>query len=218
MWVWSLHWEDTLEEGRATNSSILAWRIPRTEEPGGLQSIALQRVGHDWSDLACMHTQEYFRYSWGSLDIEEIKPVNPKGNQPWVFTKGLMLKLQCFGYLMRRASSLEKTLMLGKIEGKRERGWERIKWLDSITNSVDEFEQTPGKSGRQKIPDCYSPWGHRVGPDLAAEQQQEVCRCLCGAEGSTEKCAAQPQGPQLIRNTNSTTKPKFSQCPQRQVR
>ena len=54
MWVWSLHWEGTLEEGMATSSSTLAWRIPRTEEPGGLQSIGLQRVGHDWSNLAHM--------------------------------------------------------------------------------------------------------------------------------------------------------------------
>ena len=56
MQVQSLCWEDPLEEGTATHSSILAWRIPRTEEPGGLQSIGLQRVGHDWSDLACTHT------------------------------------------------------------------------------------------------------------------------------------------------------------------
>ena len=52
----SLDWEDPLEEGMATPSSILAWRIPWTEESGGLQSIGLQRVGHNWSDLACMHT------------------------------------------------------------------------------------------------------------------------------------------------------------------
>ena len=49
----------------------------------------------------------------------------------------LKLKLQYFGHLMQRTDSLEKTLMLGKIEGKRRRGWQRIKWLDSITNSVD---------------------------------------------------------------------------------
>ena len=46
-WVRSLGWEDPLEEGMATPSSILAWRIPRTEEPGGLQSMGLQRVEHD---------------------------------------------------------------------------------------------------------------------------------------------------------------------------
>ena len=49
----------------------------------------------------------------------------------------LKLKLQYFGHLMRRANSLEKTLMLGVIEGKRRRGWQRMTWLDSITNSVD---------------------------------------------------------------------------------
>ena len=47
-WVWSLGWEDPLEEGMAIHSSILAWRIPWTEEPGGLQSMGSQRVGHDW--------------------------------------------------------------------------------------------------------------------------------------------------------------------------
>ena len=48
--------EDPLEEGMAAHSSVLAWRIPWTEEPGGLQSISWQRVGHDWSHLAHMHT------------------------------------------------------------------------------------------------------------------------------------------------------------------
>ena len=47
--------EDPLEEGMATHSSILAWRIPWTEEPAGLQSIGSQRIGHDWSDLANTH-------------------------------------------------------------------------------------------------------------------------------------------------------------------
>ena len=49
----------------------------------------------------------------------------------------LKLKLQYFGHLMQRADSLEKTLMLGKIEGKRRRGWQRMRWLDSITDSMD---------------------------------------------------------------------------------
>ena len=53
--VWSLGQEDTLEEGMATHSSIFAWRIPWTEEPGQLQYIGSQRVGHDWSNLAHMH-------------------------------------------------------------------------------------------------------------------------------------------------------------------
>ena len=53
--VWSLGREDLLEKGMATNSSILAWRISWTEKPSGLQSIGLERVGHNWSDLACTH-------------------------------------------------------------------------------------------------------------------------------------------------------------------
>ena len=52
--VQSLCWEDALEEGMATHSRILAWRISQTEEPGGLQSMELQRGGHDWSDWACV--------------------------------------------------------------------------------------------------------------------------------------------------------------------
>ena len=51
--------------------------------------------------------------------------------------EGLMLKLQSFGHLMQRADTLEKTLMLGKIEGERRRGWQRMRWLDGITDSMD---------------------------------------------------------------------------------
>ena len=55
--VWSLGQEDPLKEGMATHSSILAWRSPWTEEPGRLQSIGSQRVGHDWSSCVCTHTK-----------------------------------------------------------------------------------------------------------------------------------------------------------------
>ena len=63
MWVWSLGREDPLDEGMATHSSILAWRIQWTEETGGLQSIGLQRVRHDWSDLARMYAL-WTEYCW----------------------------------------------------------------------------------------------------------------------------------------------------------
>ena len=56
--IQSLDGKDILDEGMATHSSILAWRIPWTEEPGGLLSTGLRRVGHDMSDLACMHTRK----------------------------------------------------------------------------------------------------------------------------------------------------------------
>ena len=65
----------------------------------------------------------------------EIKPVNPKRNQPWIFM--LKLKVQYFGYLMWSAYSLEKALMLGKTEGRRRRGQQRMRWLDSIHDSMD---------------------------------------------------------------------------------
>ena len=74
------------------------------------------------------------------LDCKEIKPVNPKKEiNPEYSLERLMLKLklQYFGHLMRRADSLEKTLMLGKIEGRKRRGQLRMKWLDGIINSVD---------------------------------------------------------------------------------
>ena len=62
----------------------------------------------------------------------------------------LKLKLQFFGHLVRRASSLERTLLLGKTEGRRKRGQQRMKLLDGITDSSDESEQTPGDSEGQK--------------------------------------------------------------------
>ena len=71
------------------------------------------------------------------LDCKEIQPIHPKGNQSWIFIWRLMLKLQYFGYLMWRADSFEKTPMLGKIEGRRRRGWQWMRWLDGITNSMD---------------------------------------------------------------------------------
>ena len=73
------------------------------------------------------------------LDCKEIKPVNPKGNQSEYSLEGLMmkLKLQYFGHLMQRTDSLEKTLMLGKMEGKKRRGRQRMRWLDGVTNSID---------------------------------------------------------------------------------
>ena len=76
------------------------------------------------------------RVTWTSRISNQsiLKEANPEYS-----LEGLMLKLklQYLGHLMHRADSLEKTLMLGKIEGKRRRGWQRMKWLDSITNSMD---------------------------------------------------------------------------------
>ena len=73
------------------------------------------------------------------LDCKEIQPVHPKEISPGCSLEGLMLKLkiQYFGHLMQRADSFEKTLMLGKIEDRRRRGQQRMRWLDGITDSMD---------------------------------------------------------------------------------
>ena len=73
------------------------------------------------------------------LDYKEIQPVHPKEISPGCSLEGLMLKLklQYFGHLMRRMDSFEKTLMLGKIEGGRRRGRQRMRWLDGISDAMD---------------------------------------------------------------------------------
>ena len=73
------------------------------------------------------------------LDSKKIKPVNPKGNQPRLFIGRTDAESEAplFGHLMRRDDSLEKTLMLGKIEGRRRRQWQRMRWLDSTIDSTD---------------------------------------------------------------------------------
>ena len=73
-----------------------------------------------------------------SLDFKEIQPVHPEGDQPGCSLEGLMLKLkiQYFGHLMRRDDSLEKTLMLGGIGGRKRRGRQRMRWLDGITDLI----------------------------------------------------------------------------------
>ena len=73
------------------------------------------------------------------LECKEIQPVHPKGNQSWVFIgrTDAEAELQYFGHLMQRVDSLEKTLMLGGIGGRRRRGRPRMRWLDGITDSMD---------------------------------------------------------------------------------
>ena len=73
------------------------------------------------------------------LDCKEIKPVHPKGNQSWIFIgwTDAETEVSISGHMMRRANSLEKILMLGKIEGRRRRGRQRMRWLDGFTDLMD---------------------------------------------------------------------------------
>ena len=106
------------------------------------------------------------------LDSKEIKPVNPKEINPEYSLEGLKLKLQHFGHLMLRADSLEKTLMLGKIEGRRRKGQQKQRQLDGITNSMDmNFSklQEMLKDGRVWLLQFMG--SQRIRHDWATEQQ-----------------------------------------------
>ena len=74
-----------------------------------------------------------------ALDYKEIQPVHPKGNQSWIHWKDWCWSWGSYtlATLMLRTHSLEKTLILGKIEGRKRRGWQRMRWLDGITDSID---------------------------------------------------------------------------------
>ena len=88
MWVQSLDREDTLKESMAAPSSILAWRIPWTEKPGRLQSIGLQRVGHDWINLA--HTLKLIPiYILFSSELSQVGTWNKWINLPFIWRNGV---------------------------------------------------------------------------------------------------------------------------------
>ena len=186
-----------------THSSVLAWRIPRTEEPGRRPSLGSHRVGHNWSYAAAAKKREHFlthftrtlpwhqsqtktlQENYSLIQVHVVKamvfPGVMYGCESWTVKKAerqridafelwcwrrllrvpwtarrsnqsilteispgcslermmLKLKLQYFGHVMRRVDSLEKTLMLGGIGGRRRRGRQRMRWLDGITDSMD---------------------------------------------------------------------------------
>jgi len=107
----------------------------------------------NWRFQMMVLERRLLRVPWTARRSNEsiLKEINPEYSLEGLI---LELKLQYFGHLMQRANSLEKTLMLRKNEGKRRRGWQRMRWLDG-----HEFEQTRGDSEGQQSLACCSPWG-----------------------------------------------------------
>ena len=146
----------------ASHSSSLAWRSPWTEEPGRLQSMGWHRVRHNWSDLAQWLGKKkksrptykekklmvtgwemkggrglsglFYTIIYKAIYMSILKKISPEYSLEglcWSWNS------QYFGHLIQRTDSLEKCLMLGKTEGRRRRGWQRMRWLDGITDPVD---------------------------------------------------------------------------------
>ena len=115
------------------------------------------------------------------LDCKEIQPVHPKGDQSWIVIGRTDAKAETpvLWHLMQRANSLEKTLMLGKIEGMRRKGWQRMRWLDGITDSWTWVWASSGSWWWTEKPSVLQSFGsQRVKHDWATEMNWTELKLL----------------------------------------
>ena len=127
----------------------------------GCESCAIKKAKHwrtDAFELWCWRRLSRVPWTARRSNQSILKEINPQHS-----LEGLMLKrnLQNSGNLMWTANSLEKTLILGKTEGRRRRGWQRMWWLDDIIDHEHECELLLGDGRRQGSLACCSPWGHK---------------------------------------------------------
>ena len=142
----------------------------------GWESWTIKKAEHQRTDafeLWCW--RRLLRVSWTARRSNQsiLKEISPENSLEGLI---LNLKLQYFGRLMQRADSFEKTLMLGKIEGERRRGWQRMRWLDGITDSMDMSLGKLQELVMDREAWRCSAWGHRVGLDWVTELNLKQCK------------------------------------------
>ena len=117
-----------------------------------------------WDKKGIASFVEYPLTYLSPLDSKEIKLVNLKGNQPWIFIGRTDAEAEApiLWPLEMKANSLEKTLRLENVKGRRRRGQQRVRWLTISSTQWHELEQTPGDSEGQRSLARFSPWGRKV--------------------------------------------------------